>query len=174
MHAYRKVTVALFAASLVVLCTGLNSTAGEKSISKKDLPAQVLEAFEKAYPKAEIEEVCIISVEGASYYEIECEDGKVERDVVYFADGRLFQVEVEIDPATLPASVKSAVERQFPGCKIKEASRITRGAVELFEVEGKTANDQFEVLVGPDGKIEKSDEGADDDDQGEGEEGKED
>lgn len=114
-----------------------------QDIKETEVPAPVMEAFKKQFPnvkKAEWEK------EGANY-EAEFElvqvpmDGKgkkreIEKSVEYTASGELIQVEEEIEVSALPAAVNDYVSKNYPGKKIKEASKITEasGAVK-YEAE---------------------------------------
>lgn len=114
-----------------------------QDIKETEVPAPVMEAFKKQFlnvKKAEWEK------EGANY-EAEFElvqvpmDGKgkkreIEKSVEYTASGELIQVEEEIEVSALPAAVNDYVSKNYPGKKIKEASKITEasGAVK-YEAE---------------------------------------
>ncbi len=69
------------------------ANAGEKELTKHQVPKAVLEAFEKAYPNAKGVEFEKEMFEGKAAYEVEYkEDGK-EYEVMYNAEGSLVQKE---------------------------------------------------------------------------------
>jgi len=67
--------------------------AGEnKAPDLKILPAAVLDAFKTAYPKAVIKGTSKETEKGVTYYEIESVDGKLNRDLLYTADGKAAEI----------------------------------------------------------------------------------
>jgi hypothetical protein len=129
--------------------------AGEKKIAKKDLPAPVMAAFQKAYPKATIKGASTEVEEGKTYYEIESLDGKVKRDLLYLADGTVAEIEETVSPADLPPQVKAAVTDKYPKGKIGKAEMVTRGAVAAYEVVVKSGKTTVEMSIDPAGKVLK-------------------
>jgi hypothetical protein len=152
------------AALIAGLGLAVTATAGdqEKKIGKKDLPAPVLSAFEKAYPKAKITEMAREEENGVTYYEIESKDGKIKRDLLYTVEGVLTAAEEKIDPKDLPEAVSQAIKSGYPKAKVEKAEKINRGDTLEYEViveEGKT---ETELVFDPSGKLlktEKKEEG---------------
>jgi hypothetical protein len=142
----------------VVLCFALtlNGVAGETKISKKNLPAAVLSAFEKAYPKAVIKGLAMEKEDGKTFYEIESVDGKLSRDILYLADGTVSEIEEGVAPVDLPAIVKAAVVKEHPKGKIVKSEKTMHGSEVTFELHVKSGKAAFEVVVAPDGKIIKN------------------
>jgi hypothetical protein len=129
--------------------------AGEKKIAKKNLPAPVMAAFQKAYPKATIKGASTEAEEGKTYYEIESLDGKVKRDLLYLADGTVAEIEETVAPADLPPPVKAAVTDKYPKGKISKAEMVTRGAVVAYDVVVKSGKTTVEMSIDPAGKVLK-------------------
>ena len=125
-------------------------------MTTKDLPAQVLSAFQKAYPKAVIERVGLEKKGDLTYVELETKDGKVNRDLLYTADGILYETEEEMAIEDLPTAVKSSVSAAYPKGKIAEAVRLWRGTPAGFELEIKDGESSFELQVSADGKIQST------------------
>jgi hypothetical protein len=67
--------------------------AQETEVAKKDVPPQVLAAFNKAYPNDKVLEWQKEIHSGKQYYEAETVDAKVARNVMYKPDGKLAQTE---------------------------------------------------------------------------------
>jgi hypothetical protein len=147
-------TIVLAAALMAGL--SLCVTAGDKKISKKDLPAPVLSAFEKAYSKAEIKGLGMETENGKTYYEIESLDGKTKRDILYLADGTVAEIEEAVPYADLPASVKAAVAKEYPKGKIAKCEKTTRGSEVTFEMVVQEGKASHEVVIDPAGKILKN------------------
>jgi hypothetical protein len=128
---------------------------GEKQIAKTDLPAPVLAAFQKAYPKATIKGASMESEGGKTYYEIESLDGKVKRDLLYLANGTVTEIEESVTPADLPPSVITAVSTKHPSGKIEKLEKVTRGAVVAYDVVVKSGKTTYEMSIDPTGKVLK-------------------
>jgi len=103
-----------------------------QEIKESEVPAAVKEALKKQYPNVKEVEW---EKEGANY-EAEIElvqipmDGKgkkkeIEKSIEYTATGELIQTEEEMDVKDLPAAINEYVSKNYPGKKIKEASKIT-------------------------------------------------
>lgn len=103
-----------------------------QDIKESDVPAAVVSAFKKQYPNVKEVEW---EKEGNNY-EAEIElvqvpmDGKgkkreVEKSLEYTAAGELVKTEEQIEIKALPAAINDYVNKNYPGKKIKEASKIT-------------------------------------------------
>jgi hypothetical protein len=135
----------------LVLATG--ALAQEKKVAKKNLPAPVLSAFLKAYPKAMIKAASKENEEGRTYFEIESVDGKVKRDLLYLPDGTVAEIEESVAAADLPAPVKAAVVAKHPKGKIVKAEKSTRGAVVTYDVVVRSGKTAVEMSLDPAGNV---------------------
>ncbi len=144
-----------------VLCTTLALAngvfAGEKKITKEDLPQAVLTAFEKAYPGATIKGLSKEVEKGTTVYEIESTDGKTHRDILYAADGAVMEIEEAIADGALPESVTAAAHKAFPKGKILKAEKLIRQALTEYELVIAVGKEKREVVFTPDGTIVKKD-----------------
>ena len=131
------------------------ATAGEKEIAKKDLPAPVLAAFEKAYPHATIKETAKEVKDGKTLYEIESLDGTTSRDVTYLADGKTVEIEETVAAAELPDAVKATVSKEYPKGKISKAEKVTHGEALEYEIHVVVPKVKHELVVDPSGKVLK-------------------
>jgi len=125
-----------FLGLLSFFCT--SSMYGQK-LKSADVPAAVKSAFEKAYPNA----TDVDWKKEDSGYEVEFELGSEnEQSIVFDANGKWLEKEIEINKADLPAPVLAALK----GKRIKEASKITKadGAV-LYEAEVKRKDLLFDA-----------------------------
>jgi len=125
------------------------SEAKEQTLKQKDMPAPVIAAFQKAYPKATMKGFSTEVENGQKTYEVESVEGKVHRDVTYAGDGKLISVEESMDINAMPTPVKEAVNKKFPGGKIAKSEKVTKGAVVGYEFEiefkGKTVEIVFDA-----------------------------
>jgi hypothetical protein len=149
-------------APLLVLLLGITillvagTIAGEKKITRKELPTAVLSAFEKAYPKAVIRGLSKEEENGKTFYEIESLDGKTHRDLLYSPDGTVAEIEQAVAVNDLPAAVKATVSKNFPKGKILKSERLTRDTVTEFEVVISSGKAKHEVVLDPAGNIVKT------------------
>ncbi|MBN1559684.1 PepSY-like domain-containing protein [candidate division KSB1 bacterium] len=137
----------------------------EESIHVSDLPAPVLSAFQKAYPNAKIKEAAKEEEDGQVVYEIESEDGKQKRDILYAADGTLIELEEAMPFGELPAAVKKAVTEKYPDAKVEKAEKLTKGSTIQYEVSLEDGDQDVEVVLDAQGNIihaEASNEGEED------------
>jgi hypothetical protein len=122
-------------------------------VNLKVLPPAVLAAFEKTYPKAVIRGASKETKKGATYYEVESVDGKMNRDLLYTADGKAVEVEEALAPGALPAAVLKALDNAYPGCKILKAEDLLKGGQKLFELAIEVNGKKMGVTIDPTGKI---------------------
>ena len=140
--------------------------ASQQPAEQDALPAAVAAAFGQANPALEIVEFEREELDGKVVYEIETRTGEFEKDFVYLEDGTLLQIEEEIAVESLPEPVLAAIMAAHPGAEVDEAEMITTGDVVGYQVDVEVAEDQeFELLVSPDGQILSSEQIADDDEK---------
>ncbi|MBI3484618.1 MAG: PepSY-like domain-containing protein [Acidobacteria bacterium] len=123
---------------------------GEMKITKKDVPAAVIAAFEKAYPKATMKGFSKEVEKGQTLYEIESVEGKMTRDATYAADGKVHAVEESVEMKDVPTAVQQALEKKYPKAKIRVAEKVMEGTSVGYEfkvttAEGKKAEVKFDA-----------------------------
>ncbi len=129
---------------------------GETKVARKDVPAPVLAAFEKAYPKATIKGFSKEKEKGQTVYEVESVEGKTHRDVSYAADGKLLITEESVEMKDVPAAVQQALNRKYPKAKVDLAEKVTEGTSVGYEFHLTTAaGKKAEVKFDAKGKEEK-------------------
>lgn len=155
----------------------LASTQESKKFTTKDLPPTVLATFQKAYPKAVIKGVSKEKEGDKIYYEIESVDGKTKRDILYTAEGNVFEVEELIAAGDLPEAVTKALSQDYPKGKILRAEKITDGPAVKYEVVVASGETKSAIVLDGGGKVlktEKIGKKEKDADENEKENGKED
>jgi len=123
------------------------------AVDLKILPPAVLNAFKTAYPHAVIRGTSKESEKGVTYYEVESVDGKLNRDLLYTADGKAVEIEEAISPENLPVAVQQTLAREFPGYKVLKAENMTRDGKKLFELRIQVKDKKRGVTIDPAGKI---------------------
>lgn len=124
---------------------------GETQIARKDVPAAVMSAFEKAYPNATIKGYSKEMEKGKTIYEVESMEGKTHRDVTYYADGKLLMVEGSVEMKDVPPAVQRALEKKFPKAKVDLAEKVMAAGSVGYEFHvttaaGKKAEVKFDAL----------------------------
>ena len=132
--------------------------AGEKELSKNQVPKAVINAFEKAYPNAKGLEFEEETFEGKAAYEVEYKENGKEYELLYSADGALLQKEEEIDSKSLPEPVAQAIKKAYPKADIKEVEKLMKpdSTVTGYEVEIKLAGKEIELELDVSGNILKT------------------
>ena len=128
----------LFAAAVLVMPSAL------ADIPESSVPAAAVSSIKGAYPNA-------------GPIEWDSEMHGMER--IYEAEFRIngFQFDVKIAPdgkiVRITEAVRASVLKRYPGCRIKEAEKITEGELVRYKVEVADSRDDYDVLIAPDGNI---------------------
>jgi hypothetical protein len=154
-----KPTFGIFAL-LSTLPLTLPLSLAAKDISKKQMPQPVLEAFEKAYPKAKDVEYEKERRDDKTYYEIEYRENKKQYDILYTPDGVLMEKEEELALSEVPEAAVQAVKKEYPRGKLKEAEKVmdAQGNVTGYEIEVKEGKKEWDVYTDVNGKIIRKEE----------------
>jgi len=137
---------------LASLVLGLSAPAPAQvqQLTRKDVPAAVLAAFETAYPKATIKRFIKEMDKGQIVYELETIEGKTTRDIIYSADGKMLLLEESVNLSDLPPAVKAALDKKHPGEKILRSEKVIKGSVTGYEFQiehnGKTIEVVFDSM----------------------------
>ena len=90
---------------------------------------------------------------GVTYYEVESIDGKMNRDLLYTAEGKAVEIEEAVVPGALPAAVTQALAKAYPGYKILKAEDMMKDGRKLFELQIQVKDKKIGVTIDPAGKI---------------------
>ncbi len=123
------------------------------SCAQKTPPKAVADAFSQRFQKAEKVKW---DMEEANEWEAEFKLSGKELSASFDLTGKWLETEAEIEATELPEAVKTAVEKQFAGAKIGEASRIESPDFTGFEFELKQKGKEFEVQSTKDGALKVS------------------
>jgi DNA-binding beta-propeller fold protein YncE len=126
---------------------------GQAKAMKAELPPAVLDAFKAAYPKAVIKGTSKETEKGVILYEIESVDGMMNRDLLYTADGKTVEIEESVTPGALPAAIKQALTKAYPGYKLLKAEELTQDGQRLYELQIRHKGKTSEVTVDTGGKL---------------------
>jgi hypothetical protein len=140
---------------ILAICVTSSGTAQDKKITKKDVPAAVLKAFEGAFPKAKVNNYGTEVEKGTTFYELETVEGKIKRDLLYKADGTLAEMEEILTPAMVPDDITKAIKTEFPKGKIASGEKTSHGNTVTFDIVVANGKDKISVNLNADGKIQK-------------------
>ena len=110
-------------------------------VAPGDLPADVLAAFNAAFPDAEISEAAREIDEGQLEYDVNAEVAGHEIDVSLSPDGRILEVEESLEPQEMPEHALAALRAAFGDAEIEEASVVEAGGDITYEFAFTTAGD---------------------------------
>ena len=121
--------------TLITLCiVAATFSANAQKVKEAEVPSAVKAKQTSLYPNAKVEGW---GKEDGNY-EAEFDNGKVETSTLFDASGNLLETETEISASTFPNGVADYVSKNYPGQKIKEASKIVDAKnVTTFEAEVK-------------------------------------
>lgn len=158
-HQRMKTFLATIAAgAALLLASSCNKDSSKPEVTVPDV---VLSAFKTEFPKAKDVEW---SAEDANF-EVDFEDGKTGRAVLYAADARVLERTEEIALSGLPASIPTYIAAHYSGYSLEEAekSQTAEGAVS-YEVEIEKGESSKEVEFDGSGNYVGEDD-ADDDEE---------
>jgi hypothetical protein len=141
---------------LFILCFTSTGLTQEQSLKKKDVPRAVLEAFQKAYPKATVKGFSREVEEGKVLYEVESVEGKIHRDISYNPDGSVITLEETLPVSELPEAVRSSMKTDYPQATITRCEKVTEGQTVKYELAIHSGQTKSEVVFDAEGKILKT------------------
>jgi hypothetical protein len=108
----------------ILIATTLGVTAMAQKLNSTQVPAAVRTSFAKAYPTVKT----VKWEKEKGDFEAGFKQGNKEMSAVFKADGTQIESEMEINAATLPATVIVYVKQHYKGATIKETAKITKTA----------------------------------------------
>jgi uncharacterized membrane protein YkoI len=134
------------------------SVAAEKPVNKADLPKPVQQAVERESTGAEIIGLSSEVEHGKTVYELEMKVNGHSRDVSIDAGGKVVEVEEEVELASLPADVRSAIQKAAGSGRVVKVEAVTKGTLttgylEAYEVQLQHRGRTKEVKVNANGKV---------------------
>lgn len=153
-----KISLSTFALSgLLAFSLGVSADE-EKKLTERQVPKNVQEAFQKAYPDAKDVKYKEEIKNGKVFFEIEFNQKSKELEALYSAEGLLIKTEEEIEIAKLPALIVQVIGKDYPKALLKEAEMILKpdGAVSGYEVEIEDGKKEVKLELDASGKILKT------------------
>jgi hypothetical protein len=127
--------------------------ADEKKISRSQVPAVVQNAAKQQSKGATIRGYSQDTEGGQLEYEVEMTLDGHSKDVSFGPDGRLLEIEEQVETSALPSNVQSGLKAKAGQGKITKIESITKhGTIVAYEAQVRTMGRHSEIQVGPDGK----------------------
>jgi hypothetical protein len=142
--------------ALVVGAIALVASAEEKNAEKVALdkvPAVVLDAAKKAVQGIEVKNAAKETIGDKVEFKLEGKVAGKEAEVVVSAEGKVLEVEQEIELKDVPALVTEAALKAVAGFKAEDATKGLEGDVAFFALEGKADGKKIAVKLAADGKV---------------------
>jgi len=139
---------------LAVLIFPVLYLAAEKKISRSALPPVVARTAEEQSKGATVNGYTQDTENGRVEYEVEMTVAGHSKHVSIGADGRVMEVEEQVEMSALPANLQAALKRRAAGGNITKVESITKhGAVVAYEAQVMTKGKHTEIQVGPNGQM---------------------
>jgi len=129
----------------------MSNAAYAQKISADKVPATVTSSFKAKFPTAT---KTSWELENANEYEAGFKLNGEEISANFDNSGKWLETETEIKVSALPASIQTALSKDFGGFKIEEASKIESAKDgNCFEAEIEKGEETFDVLFTADGNV---------------------
>ena len=142
--------VMLFAAGLAF---AQNS---EKKVKMSDLPAAVQAAVKEQSKGAQLRGLAKEVEGGKTFYEAELKVNGHNKDILFDTEGKVVEVEEQVTLASLPAAVRSEIQKQAGKGRIVIVESVTKdGTLVYYEAQIKGTGKAREIKVSTEGALVK-------------------
>jgi hypothetical protein len=159
----RTLMAKLMAAGVVGLSLSFAAVwADEEKVSLDKVPPAVLDAVKARFAGAEMLGAEKETENGKTVYEIAVRHNKQKIEVSVSPEGKLLEMEKQIDAKDMPQAVVDTLKEKYPDASYKMVEEITKVNGTEEKVDGyevllvTAAKKRVEVVVSPDGKITKT------------------
>jgi len=138
---------------VAALLLGMSAAAQEKRIAKSDLPPAVQKAVDEQIQGKSIRGYSTEVENGQREYEVETMVNGHSRDITFAPDGRVLELEEQVDLSKLPSKVRDGLQAKAGSGTITNVESISkRGKLVAYEAKVQTSGKRHEIQVGPDGE----------------------
>jgi hypothetical protein len=148
-------TIKTFSTIGFVCIIAATLSAGEKTISKKDVPEAVIKAFNDTYPNGSVKRYAKEKENGETFYEIESIEGSISRDLLFSPDGNIEEIEERISIDSIPNAIRVSLSVNYRNNKIISAEKTTSGKTITYGVIIRVKNRKREIVYNSDGSVAK-------------------
>lgn len=142
-------------ALLITCLTAVVAAASEKPVNFTELPVAVRQSVERETKGASLRGLSRETENGKVYYEAETIVNGRHRDILFNEAGNVVETEEQVSLDSIPAGVRTAIEKYAVGGKVLNVEVVTRGTVTSYEAQVQKAGKKSEVNVSPEGTILK-------------------
>jgi hypothetical protein len=130
------------------------AAAGERNISRAEVPPPVLERVEKEHPQARLLGFAREDEDGRVQYEVQLVDGGRKLDLDFAPDGKLLASEETIALGESPEPVKKSLgASSWRAWTVVTVERISRPGSDVeYELHLRQGKKRVELVFTPDGK----------------------
>lgn len=127
-------------------------SAADTKMPFSDLPTQVQTSAKHELQGGKIVGASSEKENGQTTYEVETMLNGKSRDLSFDRSGKLLEVEQQVDVDSLPAAVRTALEKRSAGGNIRKVESVTAGNSVSYEASVTTKSGKHtEIAVNPDG-----------------------
>lgn len=120
-----------------------------QDIPAKDVPAEVLKSFQKAFPNATKIEW---ELKG-DLYNADFDIGRRDHEAWFTSKGSIVKHKKEIRAAELPLAVSNVIKKNYKGYRIDDVDQFEEGKVFLYKVELKKIGEEKKVVFDAKGNV---------------------
>ena len=132
---------------------GTLAYAAEKSVPRAELPPAVQKTADEQSKGATIKRFVKDNEDGQLEYEMEMVVNGHSKDVSIAPDGRLLEIEEQVELNHLPPAVQEALKSKAGKGTITKVESITKkGTIVAYEAQVRTNGRHSEIQVGPNGE----------------------
>jgi uncharacterized membrane protein YkoI len=143
------------------IAVGTPAQADEKPVPLDKVPKAVVDAAKSKFPNAELKNAATEMEEGKTVYEISLTYKQHNYDVTFTPEGKIVDVEKQIDAKELPKIITRALRTKYPKATLTRVEELSKGddKVTGYEVLLVTTDKKkYEVELDTKGKILKESE----------------
>ena len=140
----------------VAVLTAGSAIAAERKVAMQELPAPVQEAVREHTKGLMLVGLSEETENGETLYEAEVRANGRTWDILIDPTGKVITEEKEISLSSLPEPARAAIEQAAEGGTIKKLESVTKDGTTLYEAQIKKDGKKVEVVVAPDGTIQKN------------------
>lgn len=142
----------VFCATILIASAPV-SYASEHALRLADVPAAVQKTAQEQSKGAAIKRYVKDNEDGKLEYEVEMTVDGHSKDLTIAPDGKLLEVEEQVNLDALPAAVRDGIQKKAGKATVTKVESITKNdKLVAYEAQVRTAGKHSEIQVGPDGQ----------------------
>lgn len=139
--------------------------AKEQKVPLDKVPKAVLDAVKAKFPGAKLEEAEKETVDGKTTFEVSLEYKGCQYSVSATDDGKITEIERDIEIQELPKAVIDAIKKKYPDAELEDAEEVTANDQTTYEVAVESSKEERKLTLDASGKILEDELDDEDDDE---------